>query len=185
MGFFRSFRRQASQLLPLLLGLVIGLASTGLRAQQPTEAEVKAALVAKVAAYTEWPEKVAPRNQTIICVAGRGPTVDSLRNFDGRTVYGRNLSIVPRLRHTDAGNCHILFIGETANRNPDEWLLEVADLPVLTIGDSEEFTGHGGIIGLYRDDNHRVSMEVNLSAMRRAGVRLSAHLLKLVRTYGR
>jgi len=56
----------------------------------------------------------------------------------------------------------------------------VADAAVLTVGDTDGFARDGVAINLYTFDN-RVRIEVNSTAAARAGVRLSANLMRLAR----
>jgi hypothetical protein len=51
---------------------------------------------------------------------------------------------------------------------------------VLTVGDADGFAASGVAINLYTLEN-RVRIEVNSSAAVRAGVRLSANLMRLAR----
>lgn len=146
----------------------------------PSEAMIKAIFVAKMVQMTEWPEKTMPANKLRICVTGRNPTADALLSFDGQTSFGRNVSVGVVRRPNDALDCHILFLIDIPGRTPNEWLHEVADHPILTISESEDFALIGGIVGLYRDGN-RVAFDVSLPAMRRAGLHISTHLLKLAR----
>jgi hypothetical protein len=54
----------------------------------------------------------------------------------------------------------------------------VASQPVLTVGDSPRFLDEGGIVQLVRVGNH-LRFNINVAAARRAGLRLSSHLLGL------
>lgn len=154
----------------------------------PPEAAVKAALVANLAQYAEWPDHAWSGNTTqattLICVAGRGAVVDALQALDGRILYGRRISVSLRQRPVDGRDCQILFLGE-GGRPAGEWVQELSSAPVLTVSEGDDFLGHGTMVGLVRE-NARVTFEVNLAAVQRANLRLSAQFLRLARTiYGR
>ena len=170
------------------LSLLCALLGAGLAWAAPPEAAVKAALVANLAQYAEWPEHAWSGNtaqtSTLICVAGRGPVVEALQALDGQVLYGRRISISLRLRPVDGRDCQVLFLGE-GGRPATEWIQELAGAPVLTVCEGEDFIGHGTMVGLVRE-NARVAFDVNLTAVRRANLRFSAQFLRLARTiYGR
>ena len=144
----------------------------------PSEAVVKAALVANLANYAQWQDHNWPANRTLICVAGRGPVADALQALDGQVLYGRTVSVSLRLRPADARDCQVLYLGDGVARSSAEWLMELAGSSVLTVGDGEDFPLNGGVVGLIRDGN-RVGFDISLSASRRANIRFSAHLLRL------
>lgn len=146
----------------------------------PSEATIKAAFMANVVQFTEWPEKNSPTSRVHLCVTGRSPTADALIGLDGQTAFGRTFSTSVRKRPAEALDCHVLFLAETSSRPPAEWIHELADRPILTVSEVDEFALMGGVIGLYRDGN-RVAFDVSISAMHRANLRISAHLLKLAR----
>lgn len=161
----------------LLCSLAVPLAGTA----APTDASVKAALVVNLVQFTEWPEAAGPAaTKAIVCTAGKGPTVDALRALDERTFFGRTVSVTPRKRPDEAGNCHVLFLGDMGGRSHLEWVRELAGQPMLTVSDADDFAADGGIIGIVIDAD-RVAFEVNLSAMRKSRLVISARLLKLAR----
>lgn len=51
-------------------------------------------------------------------------------------------------------------------------------LPVLTVGDLDQFAAKGGMIGLVMQSN-RVRFEVNLQSAERAGLKINSKLLSL------
>ncbi|MEY2632227.1 MAG: hypothetical protein RIR00_881 [Pseudomonadota bacterium] len=142
-------------------------------------AQMKAALVANMAQYVEWP---APRPSRInLCLAGRSVTTSALRELQGRTVFGVTFDVQNLSRPFLArSNCQILFIDPTEAPNLTSWLSETAGQATLTISDNEDFANLGGMIELSAQDT-RIGFEINLPAAQRNGLKLSAHLLRLAR----
>ncbi|MCP4715031.1 MAG: YfiR family protein, partial [Deltaproteobacteria bacterium] len=70
----------------------------------------------------------------------------------------------------------IVFIASSKPEDVDRLLKAVADKPVLTIGETDGFTGSGGIIHFYRSQN-RLRFAVNLEASRRSGIKLGSQIL--------
>ena len=73
-----------------------------------------------------------------------------------------------------------MFVGSSQARRLPAVLRAVTDATVLTVGDTDGFARDGVAINLYTFDN-RVRIEVNGTAAARAGVRLSANLMRLAR----
>jgi len=173
----------------ILLLCALMAVSLGLKAMPPSEAVVKAALVANLANYAEWPDALWSVKHTLICVAGRGPVVEALNALDSQTIRGRRIGISSRSRPGDAKDCQILFLGDGPGRNQGEWLLDwtqsLGSLPVLSVCETDEVVSQGCMVGLLREGT-QVAFDVNLTALRRANLRLSAHLLRLARiVYGK
>lgn len=168
---------------PYWLGALSALATlchASLLHAEPQENEVKAALIANFAHYVDWPESTPAAGRTRLCVAGRGPTVEALQQLDGRTLYGRSINVLRIQRVVEVMGCQILFIGNTSQKQATDWIMDTADLPILTLSEAEDFVHRGGIVGLDREGG-RVVFDVNLKAMRRNGIRISAYLLRLAR----
>lgn len=174
----------AVRFLSFAFALALMLSGALARAAPPSEATIKAAFIANVVQFTEWPDKLAPQGKVIVCVAGRNLTADALLGLDGQVYYGRSFSVSVRKRPTEVSDCHLLFLAESGTRPINEWLHEIAERPILTVSEADDFAVNGGIVGLYREGN-RVAFDVSLTAMRRANLKISAHLLKLARiTHG-
>jgi hypothetical protein len=165
----------------LLAAAAILVASVPLGGWQDVSnaSRVKAAILYRFPGFVEWPaEAVEGRTTLDICVLGPttpfGTVLDEL--VAGEALGGRALNVrlvTPR----NADTCHVLFVpdGSDAKRTV---LASVADRPVLTISDADRFLDEGGIVQLRLLDD-RVRFEVDLSAAERAGIRLSAQLLRL------
>lgn len=162
----------------LLLALLAALGAAG--AATPPESEVRAAIAVNFIHFVEWPDNPPPSVEILICVTGRSPTADALLAFNGKMVHGRRVAVVSRMHAADSAACRMLFIGESSSRREVDWLRDLAGQPILTVSEGEDFLPNGGIISLGRNGN-RIVFDVNLNAMRRAGLRLGSPLLRLAR----
>lgn len=72
----------------------------------------------------------------------------------------------------------MVFIGESAQRRLIPILKALANSPILTISDIENFAERGGGIGLLYRDN-KIVFEINLASTQKARLRLPGQLLKL------
>jgi hypothetical protein len=167
-----------------LLSLIVLLAAAlQVRAEVPAfdEYQVKAAFLYNFAKFVEWPPGTfaKPNDPIEICIVGQNPFGSTLEDMvQGKKVGDRNF-VVRRLPDTQqASQCQILFIG-AAEWKRTRALLEAVKIPgVLTVGETDDFTALGGIIG-FRLDGPRVRIKVDLQTAERAKLRISSKLLSL------
>jgi hypothetical protein len=139
---------------------------------------VKAAFLFRFPGFVEWPSAaIEGRTFLDICVLGSTPVGTLLDELvEGESLGGRVLRVrIVSRNGLDA--CHVLFLPEGA-RGRGAALKAVADRPVLTVSDASGFLDEGGIIQ-FRVSDERVRFEISLAAAERAGLRLSAQLLRL------
>lgn len=75
--------------------------------------------------------------------------------------------------------CQLLFIPrEEKPVRIRDWLKNVNNLPILVVGNLDDFLELGGMIVLL-EDNNRLQFEVNLVPVVKAGLKLNAQLLKI------
>lgn len=140
------------------------------------EYEVKAALVYRCLEHALWPAgSDASRQTTTIGLLGGNPVRDSFERLAGKTVAGRklvvkNLSVVRK-----ASSCQVVFVSASEQLRTPQFLQQLADLPILTVGETPEFTQQGGMISLLTEGKH-IRLEVNLAAAAKAGITLDAAL---------
>jgi hypothetical protein len=172
-------RRIASLICTLLL---LAWACPDLLAQEAEEHELKAAFLYNFAKFIRWP---APQPSSFppqlqICLMAAPTIAGSLREqtrgkvLDSRAVVIRELSAPAEM-----GSCQILFLG-ASGRKAQEFLKYALKLPIVTVGEDEQFLGHGGIIRLYSQDA-KLGFAINADAASRAGVTINSALLGLAR----
>ncbi len=102
------------------------------------------------------------------------------RRLDGRSIVVSSLREPERL-----GEYDMVFIGFARSTAVDQALAQTRGAPVLTVGESDDFVGHGGMIGLFLEDR-KLRFAINVSAAGEAGLRISSSLLSLAaEVYGR
>lgn len=166
-------RGAAGCLAALLFAAAFGAAPA---AANDLEAKVKAAYLYHLTKFVEWPS--LPPAEIRICVVGSESVGGLVGELSNRPTLERRIKIeVDAL--TDPAQCQILFIGRDEKRLP-EILKRVRSYAVLTVGDGDDFTRKGGIVGFYLDAG-KVKLEVNPDAARTANLRISAKLLEMAR----
>jgi hypothetical protein len=169
---------------PLFFFLTCGifLISTSLYAQPkaPSEYHVKAAFLYNFAKFIEWPaEAFTQSNDILICVMGQDPFGASLdQTIVGKVVQGKKLSILRLEKDVEIKPCHILFISASEKDRLKKVREEIKGTHILTVGDMDQFTQMGFVINFISDEN-KIRFEINPSAAERAGLKISAQLMKL------
>jgi hypothetical protein len=171
-----------------VLLLIVALAGTTYAATggDPARAdsrEVKAVFLVNFLSFAEWPAAklgAAPARLTIAVLGDPSFAALVERAAGGRTVNGRAIAVQSVDTAEQAVAAHLVFIASSHAHRLPAALRALADATVLTVGDSDGFAEQGVAINLYTFDN-RVRIEVNSTAAARAGVRLSANLMRLAR----
>ena len=147
----------------------------------PTEYQVKAAFLYNFAKFVEWPPQVfsGAAEPLTIGVLGRDPFGDDLEQvFRSNTIAGRRVVIRRATSIEELRNCQMVFISSSEKRRLLQIFKSLGHTGVLTIGDADDFSRRGGIIGFTLEDS-RVHFEINVDAAARAGLKLSSRLLSV------
>jgi hypothetical protein len=172
----------------LLIALVatLSMATTVPAIADPTEQEVKAAMIINILRFVEWPEAAfsAPHAPIVVAIMGKDQVSESLDPMlRGKNVDGHPLE-VRRLKATeDARVCQVLYIASSERRHTPSILEALGKSSTLTVSDFEDFVDEGGHIDLQLMDQ-RVHVIVNLRNVQDAHLKLSARLLSLAQIVG-
>lgn len=145
-----------------------------------SEAQVKAAYLYNFAKFVEWPANALAADAKLsLCVVGSNVLDGALQMLDGRQA-GEHVLQVLQLSYTDLNlaGCHLLFVGRSEQQHVVVILKSLADAPVLTLSDINDFAEKGGGISLLFREN-KVVFEVNLEPIRNAGLSLPGQLLNI------
>jgi hypothetical protein len=145
----------------------------------PTKYQVESVFLLNFAKYVDWPAS-AFTNDTVpmtIGVIGAGPLGDDLkRTIAGKDVNGRPFVLKYLAADAELRGCQILFISHSEASRVGGILDKAGALPILTVGEDEEFEQDGGIINFVLK-NGKVRIEISLSAAKKAGLTISSRLL--------
>ena len=169
------------------------------------EVEVEAAYLVNFLRYTAWPQgsMPGPGAPYVLTVVGSEQAAASVRSVAAAAgaIEGHAIEVrwLPRARGSrdapfdtaqDAGararlrESHLVFFHRSAGRVHPLVLDDLAGTPVLTVSDTDDFTGQGGMLGLVRSDR-RIVFQANTGAIRQSGLLVSAKVLKLARADSR
>lgn len=144
-----------------------------------SEYHVKAAFLYNFAKFVRWPETAfadesAPFN---LCIIGVEPFIRARETLIDKRIRGHQVE-VRRLDGVDSGmGCHMLFVGAEESATVGSLLPALGD-HTLTVGESSDFIGRGGVINLKAIDN-KVRFEIDRAGGERYGFKFSSQLLKL------
>jgi hypothetical protein len=149
----------------------------GVQAQSVEEHDAKAAFVFKLVNFVQWPNGAS--HDLGVCFIGADATSDALQHLVlGKSINGKAI-VVRRLASTaDFKSCQVIFMGASERSNIASVLERLRGTSVLTVGESDGFDQHGGIVNLLLSGG-RIRFEVNPHAAERAHLQISSRLLSL------
>jgi hypothetical protein len=165
----------------LLFCLILGGAAEVFAEQRsPGEYQVKALFLYNFINFVEWPaDSSFSSSPTVnVCIVGDDPFDDALDAIRDERVKGKRVVIRRYRSYEERRGCHLLFIPASEGIQTENIVRSVRDSAVLTVGDTEESARQGAVIGFFIEQK-KVRFAVNLEAARRAGLKISAKLLKL------
>jgi len=153
------------------------------------EYKIKAKMLQQLVKYIEWPDTALgePGAAFVIGVLGDDPFGAHLdREFEGRAVKDhkiviRRLGNYPKLKDQKSlKECRVLFVCASERKHLEQILESVSAQSTFTAGDSDDFTAKGGILRFY-EEQRRLRLEINTTALADAPLTAAAQLLKLAR----
>lgn len=148
---------------------------------QSLEHRVKAGFLYNFVRYVEWPKGTfgSSTNALVIGVLGEDPFGGMLdAAVAGKTVDNHPIRVERIQRVAQAGTCQYLFVSDSEKERLADILARLRDRSILTVSDVDGFLARGGQIQFVIDQN-RVMFDVNLEAVRRAGLTVDANLLRV------
>jgi hypothetical protein len=177
-------RRFSLLFVPLLLGFGAGVGPDALAgAASVREDELKAAYVYNFAKFARWPgtgDSGVP-NPLVIGVLGDERVAEAIIALTrGRTVGGSVIEVKSFGANDVPATLHIIYVGDSQDEALHRLAGTLFQSGRLTIGGTERFTQHGGIIRLFVEAD-RLRFEIDNSHAQKAGLTLSSQLLMLAR----
>lgn len=180
MAHLRRLRVLAASLAALLLGLSFP------GWPQTSESKLKAAYTLNFAKFTHWPagRGGASSGALRVCADGTSDIGPALEESANTRVAGRTLEVRYVRLPGDVLDCDLLYISTLDLSRARRQLAAMAAYPILTVSDVQDFAQSGGMIELLLVDR-KLRFEIDLDAVRAAGLRLDPKLLDLaIRVYG-
>lgn len=146
------------------------------------QASLEAAIVFNMLRFTEWPSEAAPTagGALTLCIETGTSSQAALKALQGQSIRNARLEIRELAGSVPPARCHALFLGGAGSLPSIALRRRAVEGPVLVIGD--ELAGTADAVGVrLAVEGGRVVFDVDLSAMRRAGLQISSQVLRLAR----
>lgn len=147
--------------------------------RQVAEPQAKAAFILNVARYVTWPRTLSGGETFTIGILGKQAGSVSVEDLKSRTVQGKRVVVRVSQDIDDLRECRIVFIDTSERRHLSKALHALRGEPVLTMSDSDGFSRLVGGMLCLQVVNGRITMSINLTNARAAGLDISSQLLKL------
>jgi hypothetical protein len=143
------------------------------------EYDIKAAILYNLARKTTWPKDAQkPGEPFVIGILSPNPFGNRFDAFVKRGLHGRRVVVRTIENADDIPPCQVLFIPEARADVLQSVLERIGTKAVLIVGDGPGFAEKGVIVNMVERENS-IKIEVNLKAAERAGLSISAEVLKL------
>ncbi len=183
-------KKRSIAFLSLSLGLLFLAAGSGPAAGEVTEYGVKAAYLYNFSQFVRWPAAAfsADDSNFVIGVVGEDPfgaTLDAV--VSGKTVGGHPMTVKRFGAFTPAkagalAKCQILFIAYSEKDQVRDILAALAGSKALTVSEIENFPVKGGAVQ-FDQVGQKISLVLNESAAKKAGLSVSAQLLQVAKLF--
>lgn len=163
-------------ILVLLFGTLISRAAM-------SETEVKAAFLYNFAKFVEWPAEAFSSETAPIQLAVLGDedvTAKLKMLLSDKKAHGRSFEVKRILNPQDAKTCQMVYVTSAESRRAFQVLEATRKLPVLTIGESDQFIDLGGMINFVFEDT-QLRFEINPETAERVKLEISSKLLRLAK----
>ncbi len=178
-------RRLAKRLFVLLLVTLSGCNVAYAGETVTSEYKLKSVLLYKLTRFVEWPPLTRIRQASgaaarfRICLLGRddfGASLDALENLK---VENTPISVARYTRSEDVDTqCQILFISASKQPFMASIIKRMAPYPMLTVGDSEGFAEHGGMVQFVLHEK-KIGFQINLDQVDHCKLKIAAPLLQM------
>jgi hypothetical protein len=167
-----------------ILSLILLAAGTSQAARGQSTAEeyqVKAAFLFHFAQLVDWPDGALDTHDRVLnlCVLDDDPHHQEFSStLNGKPIGDRVFQVRVLDQRPDFRGCNILFLSRGETRRQGAILKSVRGLPILTVGEADEFLSDGGMIRFHLEGD-RIRFDIDVAASQSVHLRISARLLLL------
>jgi hypothetical protein len=180
-GWVRGVAATRGCLCLLMIAVMIFGSPSMAQEPMPLDYQVKAAFLVNFPKYVDWPQNsfAGPKSPIVVAVFGDDNVANEFQSMiqDGLVISGRPVVLKKISKEAEIGrDCQILYIAASERAEISKILTRVKKLGILTVGETDGFLESGGIINLV-PKNHRIRLQVNLTAAGEAHLKISSRLL--------
>ena len=143
--------------------------------------QLKAAYLLNFARFTDWPVNRQEGERPFrFCIIGQNPFLPITADLEQESIGAQQVQILHSATLESLENpagCHILFFKLLDAASCRAGLNQIRSLPILTVGEDQDFLKHGGIIQFVEKDT-RLQFGINLEQLKHVKLHVNPHLLK-------
>ncbi len=147
-----------------------------------TQADIKVVYITQFGQAIAWPKAAFEnaKNPLVITVFGPEHQRDSWDKVAKRTINKRKIKIVRTNDLKKIKESHILFVSSgVPKRNWPNIFAAAQGLPILIVGESDNFAVKGGSINFFVKEGNRIGYEINPRQIKSQSLMPDAMILKL------
>ena len=166
----------------MLLAVHAWAGQTEAHGQVSREYQIKGVLLYNLSQFVEWPSTAFTNDASPlrIGILGQDPFEGVLDAIVREETAGHRRLVVDRYQNVEEiKRCHILFISSSEQNRIFTTFSKLANRPILTVGDADEFIQQGGMVKFYKNEEDKIRLQVNLNAVKAAQLSMSAKLLRV------
>ncbi len=190
MRFGRTVSTNLTSLIVILIifGILPAFVTLAVSSEDKTAYEqlIKVGYLYKFFFFVTWPEVkdslIEPDDKVVIGIIGKDPFGYHSKDVEGKIIMSMNKQITiknfgPYREGIDLKQCRILFISSSEKNNIKRIIYNTHGAHILTVADSKGFLEQGVMVNLV-NVKKRVRWELNMAAIKKAGLKVSGTLIK-------
>lgn len=167
---------------PALFGLFFLLFSFPLAARAEEEQLLRVLYLYNFTQYITWPLSTAQGSEGFrLCTNESAASFPAFDTLAQHKVHQNAIRPLRLEKLTDIRSCHMAYLAGLSDTQLDQALRAAQGLPVLLVVGVEAAAPLGAGISLFKNREERLEFDINLSALRKAGLSAGSPLLKLAR----
>lgn len=115
-----------------------------------------------------------------MCVAGENPFEKKIINLFEKNIDGKKIIVSEKAIDDSLKSCNVIFIQKNQHKNVLKILEIIHQYPILTIAESAGSSEQGVVLNFYIE-NERLRFEINIEAVKKAGLTVDPRLLNLAK----
>ena len=156
------------------------MAPLALAQRQAPEPELKAAILANMLLFVDWPTHGGQATDRLtVCYLDAGPVATALEQLGGKLLKGKPLQVV-RVDTETMGACHALYLSPFDSASLPRIVPNLQASGILLASDSPGYLERGVMLNL-DVDRGRIVFDIDLRSIRQAKLTMSSKVLRLAR----
>ena len=159
----------------LFLSVLMATVAIVAGAQERPTHEIHAAMLYNFVKYVQWPNE-GDAGSFVIGVIGDDNVFNTLKQwYDGKPRGSKKYEIRKLSSVSESGNCQVVYVGKSKNRDFDDIMTSVSGKSVLTITDGNGLGEKGSCIN-FRVIGGKLKFEINQATVSASNLKVSTQL---------